>query len=288
FLGLVARQTAALVNGANAYQAQLRRAEELAELDRAKTTFFSNISHEFRTPLTLIMGPVEELRHRLGAADEAPPAELTVLYPNALRRGTLANALLAFSRIEAGRMRAPYEPVDLSVFTAELASVFRSAIERAGLRYEVDCPALSAPVHVDRDMWEKIVLNLLSNALKYTFDGSIAVTLGEKDGQAVLRVTDTGAGIPPAELPRLFDRFYRVQNARARSNEGSGIGLALVRELVGLHRGTISVESTENEGTAFTVRLAFSHPGADGADEAPAETAASAVSADQSPELESD
>ena len=280
FLHLVARQTAALVNGAIAYQAQLRRAEELAELDRAKTTFFSNISHEFRTPLTLIMGPVEELQRRLGPADGAARAELDAIHRNGLRLGKLVNALLDFSRIEAGRMRAHYEPVDLSAFTAELASVFRSAVERAGLRYEVDCPALSAPVYVDREMWEKIVLNLLSNALKYTFEGSIAVTLGEKDGQAVLRVTDTGAGIPPAELPRLFDRFYRVQNARARSNEGSGIGLALVRELVGLHRGTISVESTENEGTAFTVRLPFSHP-AEGADGAPAETLARSASADQ-------
>ena len=201
FLALVARQTAALVNGAIAYQAQLRRAEELAELDRAKTTFFSNISHEFRTPLTLIMGPVEELQRRLGQADEATRAELDVIHRNGLRLGKLVNSLLDFSRIEAGRMQARYEPVDLSAFTAELASVFRSAIERAGLRYEVDCPALSAPVDVDREMWEKIVLNLLSNALKFTFDGHIAVSLAEKDGQAVLRVADTGSGIPAAELP---------------------------------------------------------------------------------------
>ncbi len=263
FLGLVARQSAALVNGAIAYQAQLRRAEELAALDRAKTTFFSNISHEFRTPLTLIMGPVEELRRRLGPADDAARSELDVIHRNGLRLGKLVNSLLDFSRIEAGRMRASYEPTDLSAFTAELASVFRSAIERAGLRYEVDCPALSAPVYVDREMWEKIVLNLLSNALKFTFDGGVTVTLGEKDGQAVLRVADTGTGIPQAELPQLFDRFHRVQNARARSNEGSGIGLALVRELVGLHRGTIAVESTEHEGTAFTVRLPFTHPADD-------------------------
>jgi PAS domain S-box-containing protein len=264
FLDLVARQTAALVNGAIGYQAQLRRAEELAELNRAKTTFFSNISHEFRTPLTLIMGPVEELRRRIDPADAAARAELDVIRSNGLRLGKLVNSLLDFSRIEAGRMRARYEPVDLSAYTAELASVFRSAIERAGLRYDVDCPALSAPVDVDREMWEKIVLNLLSNALKFTFDGHIAVSLCEKDGEAVLRVADTGSGIPPAELPRLFDRFYRAQNARARSNEGSGIGLALVRELVGLHRGTISVESTEHEGTAFTVRLPFGHPDASG------------------------
>ena len=262
FLELVTRQTAALVNGAHAYQAQLRRADELAEIDRAKTAFFSNISHEFRTPLTLIMGPVEELRRRLGPGDEDAQAELDVIRGNGLRLGKLVNSLLDFSRIEAGRMRAQYEPTDLSAFTAELASVFRSAIERAGLRYDVDSPALSGPVDVDREMWEKIVLNLISNALKFTFDGHIAVSLGEKDGQAVLRVADTGSGVPAAELPRLFDRFHRVQNARARSHEGSGIGLALVRELVGLHRGTISVESTEHEGTAFTVCLPFSHPGA--------------------------
>jgi PAS domain S-box-containing protein len=270
FLGLVARQTAAMVNGAIAYQAQLRRAEDLAELDRAKTTFFSNISHEFRTPLTLIMGPVEELRRRLDPADGAARADLDVIARNGLRLGKLVNSLLDFSRIEAGRMRAQYEPVDLGAFTAELASVFRSAVERADLDYQVNCPALSEPVHVDREMWEKIVLNLLSNALKFTFDGSISVTLGEQDGNAVLRVADTGSGIPPAELPRLFDRFYRVQNVRARSNEGSGIGLALVRELVGLHHGTISVQSTEQAGTAFTVRLPFSHPAALAGAKAPA------------------
>ena len=283
FLGLVARQSAALVNGAIAYQAQLRRAEELAALDRAKTTFFSNISHEFRTPLTLIMGPVEELRRRLGPADDGARSELDVIRRNGLRLGKLVNSLLDFSRIEAGRMQASYEPTDLSAFTAELASVFRSAIERAGLRYEVDCPALSAPVYVDREMWEKIVLNLLSNALKFTFDGGVTVTLGEKDGQAVLRVADTGTGIPQAELPRLFDRFHRVQNARARSNEGSGIGLALVRELVGLHRGTIAVESTEHEGTAFTVSLPFTHPAGDAVGEggaAPADRPLLLVSAD--------
>ncbi|HEX2819385.1 MAG TPA: HAMP domain-containing sensor histidine kinase [Streptosporangiaceae bacterium] len=259
FLHLVAQQTAALVNGAVAYQAQLRRAEELAELDRAKTTFFSNVSHEFRTPLTLIMGPVEELRARCDPADEVAAAELDVIHRNGLRLGSLVNTLLDFSRIEAGRMQASFEPVELGAFTAELASVFESAIERAGMRYEVDCAALSEPVYIDREMWEKVVFNLLSNALKFTFDGAISVCLREEDTHAVLRVTDTGAGIPAAELPRLFDRFHRIENTPARSNEGSGIGLALVRELVGLHGGTITAESTQNSGTTFTVRLRFGH-----------------------------
>ena len=259
FLGLVAQQTAALVNSAVEYQAQLRRAEELAELDRAKTTFFSNVSHEFRTPLTLIMGPVEELRARLDPADKAAAQELDVIYRNGLRLGKLVNTLLDFSRIEVGRMRASFEPLDLGAFTTELASVFQSAIERAGMRYEVDCPSLRAPVYIDREMWEKVVFNLLSNALKFTFDGTVSVRLGEQDGQAALRVADTGVGIAAAEIPRLFDRFHRIENAPSRSNEGSGIGLALVRELVGLHGGTITVESTENVGTTFTVRLPFGH-----------------------------
>ena len=265
FLGLVAQQTAALVNGAVAYQAQLRRAEELAELDRAKTAFFSNVSHEFRTPLTLIMGPVEELRSRLDPADPADAAaagELDVIYRNGLRLGKLVNTLLDFSRIEAGRMRASFEPLDLGAFTTELASVFRSAFERAGIRYEVDCPSPGAPVYVDREMWEKVVFNLLSNALKFTFAGTVSVRLRGEDGHAVLRVADTGAGIPAAELPRLFDRFHRIENTPARSNEGSGIGLALVRELVGLHGATITAASAPpgspgRAGTTFTVLVPF-------------------------------
>jgi PAS domain S-box-containing protein len=268
FLGLVAQQTAALVNGAVAYQAQLRRAEELAELDRAKTAFFSNISHEFRTPLTLIMGPLEELRSRIDPADAIAAGELDVIHRNGVRLGKLVNTLLDFSRIEAGRMQASFEPLDLAAFTADLASVFESAFARAGLGYQVDCPPLSAPVYVDREMWEKVVFNLLSNALKFTFSGTVRVWLGEEDGHAVLRVTDTGAGIPAGEIPRLFDRFHRVENVPSRSNEGSGIGLALVRELAGLHGGTIEAASTEGAGSVFTVTIPF------GRDHLPAELVA--------------
>ena len=165
------------------------------------------------------------------------------------------NTLLDFSRIEAGRYDAAFEPVELGPVTADLASVFRSAAERAGLRLIVDCPPLGEPVHVDRDMWEKIVLNLLSNAFKFTFEGSVEVTLRRRDDAAVLSVTDTGTGIEPEELPHLFERFRQVKGARARSFEGSGIGLALVRELVALHGGDVRVESEPGEGTAFTVSL---------------------------------
>ncbi|WP_410614749.1 SpoIIE family protein phosphatase [Amycolatopsis sp. lyj-109] len=255
FLGLVAQQTAALVNGAIAYQVQQRRAEELTALDAAKTTFFANISHEFRTPLTLILGPAAELREALDGAGERVLEEIDVIQRNALRLGRLVNNLLDFSRIEAGRMQARFEPVDLGTFTAELASVFRAAVERAGLVFEVGCPPSDEPVHVDRGMWEKVVFNLLSNAVKFTFDGAIRVTSTVAAGHTVVAVSDTGIGIDAAELPRLFERFHRIPSARARSNEGSGIGLALVRELVGMHGGSVAVESTPGAGTTFRVRL---------------------------------
>ncbi|MEV4252340.1 SpoIIE family protein phosphatase [Spirillospora sp. NPDC049652] len=257
FVELVAGHVATGIASARSYQAQQRRAEELAELDRAKTTFFSNVSHEFRTPLTLIMGPVQELRQRLADADPRVREELDVIHRNGLRLGKLVNTLLDFSRIEAGRVQARYEPVDLSAVTAELASVFRSAIDKAGLEFHVDCPPLPEPVYIDRAMWEKVLLNLLSNALKFTFDGSVRVTTRAEDGAAVVVVEDTGIGVAEEEMPRLFERFHRIENARSRSNEGSGIGLALVKELVGLHGGAITATSTEEEGTRFTIRLPF-------------------------------
>lgn len=257
FVELTAGHIASGIGSARSYQAQQRRAEELAELDRAKTTFFSNISHELRTPLTLIMGPVEELRTRLSGAGEEVHAELDVIHRNGLRLGKLVNTLLDFSRLEAGRMQARYEPVELAAVTAELASVFRSAVERAGLTLDVDCPALDEPVYVDRAMWEKVVLNLLSNALKFTFEGAVRVRVRRSGPDAVVVVADTGTGVPETEMPRLFERFHRIENARARSHEGSGIGLALVRELVGLHGGTIDAESTEGVGTTFTLRIPF-------------------------------
>ncbi|MFC9975772.1 SpoIIE family protein phosphatase [Spirillospora sp. NPDC127200] len=257
FVELVAGHVATGIASARSYEAQQRRAEELAELDRAKTAFFSNVSHEFRTPLTLIMGPVRELQDRLADADPRVREELEVVHRNGLRLGKLVNTLLDFSRIEAGRMRARYEPVDLAAVTAELASVFRSAVDKAGLDFQVDCAPLPEPVYIDRSMWEKVLLNLLSNALKFTFDGSIRVTTRVLDGQAVVTVEDTGIGVAAEEMPRLFERFHRIENARSRSNEGSGIGLALVKELVGLHGGVITAASSEGQGTCFTLRLPF-------------------------------
>lgn len=235
---------------------QLRAAnEKLAALDQAKTTFFSNVSHEFRTPLTLMLGPLEETLAKSDALRPVDREALDVVHRNALRLLRLVNTLLDFSRIEAGRVQAVYEPIDLAIFSADLASVFRSAVERAGMTLEIDCPPLSEPVYVDRDMWEKIVSNLLSNAFKYTLQGSIKVRLIEMDGMAELTVADTGIGIEPHELPHVFDRFHRVHHAKGRTFEGTGIGLALTQELVKLHGGKVSVASTHGQGTTFRVRL---------------------------------
>ncbi len=253
FVELLAGQVAAGLANARAYDQERKRAEALAEIDRAKTVFFSNVSHEFRTPLTLLLAPVEDSLQ--AALDPEQRERMEVVQRNALRLQKLVNTLLDFSRIEAGRIEASYEPTDLAAFSAELASVFRSAVERAGMRLVVDCRPLSGPAFVDRDMWEKVVLNLLSNAFKFTLEGEIEVTLRQEGGSAVLRVRDTGTGIPEEQLPKVFERFHRVEGARARTHEGTGIGLALVRELVGLHGGRVDVESVEGRGTTFTVAI---------------------------------
>jgi PAS domain S-box-containing protein len=243
----------------SAREEERQRAETLAELDRAKTLFFSNVSHEFRTPLTLSLAPLQDaLSDSTHPLDPIQRERLELVHRNSIRLLKLVNTLLDFSRIEAGRMEAVYEPIDLAMFTTELASVFRSAIERAGLKLMVDCPPLPEPVYVDREMWEKIVLNLLSNAFKFTFAGEIRVSLHSSDGnQALLQIQDTGAGIAPEHLPHLFERFYQVRGTQARTHEGSGIGLALVHDLVRLHGATIEVNSTVGEGTCFTIALPF-------------------------------
>ncbi len=255
FLDIVVGHIGQALANAEAYDRERSRAESLAEIDRAKTAFFSNVSHEFRTPLTLILGPLREL---LAKNEDLPPAAtemVSMAHRNGLRLQKLVNTLLDFSRIEAGRVRASYEPIDLALLTTELASVFRSAVETAGLELITDCSQLSEPAYVDRDMWENIVLNLISNAFKFTFEGKIEVLLREKGAAAELTVRDTGTGIPEQELPRLFDRFHRIEGARGRSYEGSGIGLALVQELVRLHGGSVRVESKMGRGTSFIVSI---------------------------------
>ena len=253
FFELAAGNIATAIAEAEAYEHERRRAEGLALLNRAKTAFFSNVSHEFRTPLTLMLGPLEDLL--AGSLPEPARQDLELIHRNALRLLKLVNNLLDFSRIEAGRVDARYVPVDLASLTTDLASVFRSAIEKAGLSFSIDCPPLAEPIYVDREMWEKIVLNLLSNAFKFTFQGEIAVSLRPAGQYVELSVRDTGIGIQPGDVPRIFDRFHRIEGAHGRIHEGSGIGLALVQELTRLNGGTVRVESVYGQGSVFTVSI---------------------------------
>ena len=308
FFQLVADQVSLALSNAFAYEEERKRAKALEELDKSKTIFFSNISHEFRTPLTLMLGTIEELLKE-SALGGIAQERLQIAHRNALRLLKLVNTLLDFSRIESGRQKASFEPTDIAALTRNLAGNFRSVIEKAGLDFSVETGVQGeagvrgevgvrgeagvrgdvgvrgeagvrgeprayeesgvsreagrhietgkpeVPVYVDRDMWEKIVFNLLSNAFKYTLKGSIAVRLFFRDGRVVLEVSDTGTGIPENELPHMFDRFHRVENSKGRTIEGTGIGLSLTKELVHLLGGDIGIRSIEDEGTIVTVTL---------------------------------
>ncbi|MFZ6647064.1 ATP-binding protein [Undibacterium sp. TJN25] len=256
FFELVATQVANAIQNAQTAEDEKTRADMLAEIDRSKTLFFSNVSHEFRTPLTLMLGPIEEAladeENRLPAAQHE---RLELVRRNALRLQKLVNTLLEFSRMQAGRVQARFIKTDFAALVTDLASSFRSTIEHAGMQLLVDCAVLEKTVYLDSAMWEKIVLNLLSNAFKFTFEGEIRVSLRSTATHAVLCISDTGVGIPVHELPRLFERFHRIENSRARTLEGSGIGLALVHDLVSLHGGDIRVESEVGRGTAFFISI---------------------------------
>lgn len=258
FFDLITQQLSAALATALVAETERKRAEALAELDRAKTAFFSNVSHEFRTPLTLLMGPLEE-----GLRDPHTPPQLReqlkLARRNSMRLLKLVNSLLDFNRVEAGRHQARFEPLDLGTLTRDVASTFESVMRQGGLELVVDCESLTEPVYADREMWETIVLNLLSNAFKYTFNGRISVRLGLTAADVELDVADTGVGIAAEHIPKLLTRFYRVPGAAGRSHEGSGIGLSLVQEFVHQQGGTLTIESTPGFGSVFTVRLPLKH-----------------------------
>lgn len=256
------KRTAELQDRARAYEAELfLRAQELQcandqlrELDQAKTAFFNNISHELRTPLTLALAPLAD-----ALDDDEDPLRsnqrdrIALAQRSCTRLLKLVNSLLDYARLEAKRMDVRRATIDLAELTTDLVSAFRSAFDAAGLDLLIAVPPAGQPVSCDPDLWEKVLLNLVSNALKFTHEGSVSVSLRDEPDGAVLEVTDTGIGIPAADISRVFDRFHRVSSARGRTHEGAGIGLALVRELVELMGGTAEVESTEGVGSTFRV-----------------------------------
>jgi signal transduction histidine kinase/FixJ family two-component response regulator len=252
FCQLLADQLSSAFASIVSFEQERQRADALAELDRAKTAFLTNVSHEFRTPLTLLLGPLDD------ALADAPPGSvladrLSTAGRNGRRLQRLVESLLDFSRIEAGRANATLVCADVGSLTEQIASSFTELCHRAGLELVLDCaPALA---DVDPSMWETIILNLLSNAVKYTLRGSISVEVRAEPTHCSITMRDTGVGIAAEDLDRLFERFYRADNMRGRSVEGTGIGLSLVRGLVDLHRGTVQIDSELDRGTTVTIRL---------------------------------
>ncbi len=256
FVQLIADRISLGVNNVMAYEEERKRIKALEELDKAKTIFFSNISHEFRTPLTLMLGNIEETLSEPGSVPKNLE-RMNTTHRNAMRLLKLVNTLLDFSRIESGRQKAFYSLTDIGSYTNNLAANFRSIVEKAGLKFIVKADSIIQPVYIDKQMWEKIVFNLLSNAFKYTLEGSITLRLFTNNENVILEVEDTGVGIPQKELPNMFERFHRVENVVGRSYEGTGIGLSLTKELVQLHGGSINVKSKEGQGSTFIVKIPF-------------------------------
>jgi signal transduction histidine kinase/FixJ family two-component response regulator len=254
FLVLLAQQLGTALASASARQTERQRLEELRVLDQAKRDFLGDVSHEFRTPLTLIGGPLRSVLEGGGlVAADHERLELALRATERLTR--LVDSLLDYSRAESGVLTAEPVAVDLAAQVRLLAELFRSGAEAAGLELVVDLAELPHPVLVDPQQLETVVVNLLSNALKFTMVGEVRVVVRASDRAAVLEVLDTGMGIPEEDLPFVFDRFRRGRAPAARSVEGTGIGLSLVRKLVELQGGEIAVRSRPGAGTAFRVEL---------------------------------
>jgi signal transduction histidine kinase len=228
----------------------------LREIDAEKTAFFANVSHEFRTPLSLMLSPLGDLSRQEGSTlTPQQKIKVDLALRNAKRLQKLVNTLLDFSRMENGTLDTFFQPTAIDHYTTDLASTFQSIIEEAGLKFVVKVNKINQPLYVNREMWEKIVFNLLSNAFKFTHAGKIELTLKEMQTKVQLLVKDTGVGISASNLKRIFERFTRIEGAKGRTYEGSGIGLALVRELIQAHHGSISVKSVEGKGSTFTVSI---------------------------------
>lgn len=251
---IVATQAALAVQQSRLYQTTRQQAERLLEADRLKTEFFQNISHEFRTPLTLTIGPLESACNR---KEDLPYEQAVIALRNSRRLLRLVNQLLDLQRLDAGRMQPSFRPCDLVGFCYSTAESFRAYCEKKGLHLITqlqECPLL----YLDIERFDKVIYNLLSNAVKFTPEGgNITLTVAPAGAHCLLQVKDTGIGIRTEQIPYLFERFHQAEGSASRSYEGSGLGLALVKELVELHGGQISVESVYGEGTTFSVWLHF-------------------------------
>lgn len=248
----VAAQAAIAVQQSHLYQKTRQQAERLLELDKQKTEFFQNISHEFRTPITLIQGPLESA---VVAGEGLSYSQCAIALRNSRRLLRLVNQLLDLQRLDAGRMQPSFRPCDLVEFVSQIVESFRPYCEKKGLYLATQLDECST-VYLDMEKFDKVVYNLLSNAMKFTPEGgTISVRLKSEHDRCILQVQDTGIGIVKEQIPHLFERFRQAEGSANRSYEGSGLGLALVKELVELHGGQVTVESVYGEGTTFSLWL---------------------------------
>ncbi|MBE8998542.1 response regulator [Nostoc sp. LEGE 12447] len=248
----VAAQAAIAVQQSHLYQKTRQQAERLLELDKQKTEFFQNISHEFRTPITLIQGPLESA---VAAGEGLSYSQSAIALRNSRRLLRLVNQLLDLQRLDAGRMQPSFHPCDLVEFVSQIVESFRPYCEKKRLHLATQLDECS-PVYLDMEKFDKVVYNLLSNAMKFTPEGgTISVRLKSEQDRCILQVQDTGIGIVKEQIPHLFERFRQAEGSANRSYEGSGLGLALVKELVELHGGHVTVESVYGQGTTFSLWL---------------------------------
>ncbi|MGJ5634274.1 response regulator [Nostoc sp. CALU 1950] len=248
----VAAQAAIAVQQSHLYQKTRQQAERLLELDKQKTEFFQNISHEFRTPITLIQGPLESA---VAAGEGLSYSQSAIALRNSRRLLRLVNQLLDLQRLDAGRMQPSFHPCDLVEFVSQIVESFRPYCEKKKLHLTTQLDECST-VYLDMEKFDKVVYNLLSNAMKFTPEGgTISVRLKSEHNRCILQVQDTGIGIVQEQIPHLFERFRQAEGSANRSYEGSGLGLALVKELVELHGGQVTVESVYGEGTTFSLWL---------------------------------
>ena len=236
------------------YEMSRFEAKKLHEVDVMKSTFFANISHEFRTPLTLILGPVKELINT--EENKSKKDELITVRKNADRLCGLVNQLMDLSKLEAGKMTLKTCEEDIVPILKGLVFSFASLAERKNIALKFNSEKEMILAYVDVEKIEKIVINILSNAFKFTEKGKrIDINVSCREGNAKILIADEGIGITKDRLENIFDRFYQVDSSHTREHEGTGIGLALTKELVELHKGKIEVESEEGKGTTFIVKL---------------------------------
>lgn len=235
----------------------IQKTHELEEMDRVKSNFFANISHELRTPLTLILGPLNNLIGKEKNLDKL--GEYEVMKRNSLALKQHIEQFLELSKIEAGNLKLVKELTDFISFSRRILAAFESLAKIKNIQLLIEAPETNLYASIDQKNMEIVLNNLLSNAIKFTPEGGkVTLSLNKSEFAVTIKVQDTGIGIDKQNQPFIFKRFYQADNSISKKYEGTGIGLALSKEIVELHQGTIGVKSEQGKGSIFTIELPVS------------------------------